>query len=992
MTIQLDKGTNDIFLSELLKKHLEIESYLFKLLKTSSHVRTRYEFSSYVHFLWNSLLEIPVDPVFCDKMIEVLRLTGLLSSKYYQKSVLGTFLLAYNLKVSSFLRIFQEKLSFILNRRLTSEISFKDFKLLLITCSKWFIQSLQLTPDLTVRRVRVFQEVLCLTFNMLPDSDLLKAAVRPVIMDYLKELRLQFQSKKARFTSLAQLTKEPFSFPTFQQRQRGLVLTKVLTDIYDWMTEYTTPKEMNQSKNYDPPYFDILIHAKKAKVRFEDNKSEEEKVKSVPVSQYTRTVTWILGKEITSREKTFLTTTKNLQSINTLGMNALELINYIREHLMFEYTKIYPNKKRRLLVFRSKSYLVNEWIRHQTRKMDFTCGCCIYLAKYTKIDCLFFIKLEYLASLGYITIPANLRSLYTERIRPIFSTKVACPFLSLKKAFTIQLKTSKIRKLTCIACQGTINIPSSSEAGTTFSCSCKIRYTVISPKMIENKVFKCQIVDQDLILPKQDKSNRHIKTLAEQEYKRSDQQKFPESQVLQPQIDNLKLLFSQGPGYIHISADDSIEYDQKQQLLIINQTSHPLDSLQLVDTEIWRPSLQRLSKSKPSLEFIYRSKNINLSREDKVTLKAEMIPLLQIKRRRKKEIEVYPLPQIQTVYSVGKPRLNKIFKKWGVRTINSSTKGISKEPEEEIKEAMKLPGVQRTLQQLHIQGLMISQMNAVYYLMKLASKYKKHWLVDRYKSNMNKLLPRCPTRLEDYYHESQRKSFRQVSALEAWFSRPFAEGVRQFIIAIQNEKQPLIQRPYGRAVARRVNKTDKQGVDYMGGYTSFDAMLNCVNRRLRHQLRIWNAKKGLGFHTIPLFVHTASDKAGRAGHLDLEEVGRIISQLTLSEVIAEGHVKPFDFQKRYDDDKLPYYVPKEHLVKLLRGKIVKRKIFPKKINYLNQWLSFEKAHKSHVQNLCSCLEASLEITDFDERVLTLREDYHPLIFQPNFKDIGSNLE
>ncbi len=77
-------------------------------------------------------------------------------------------------------------------------------------------------------------------------------------------------------------------------------------------------------------------------------------------------------------------------------------------------------------------------------------------------------------------------------------------------------------------------------------------------------------------------------------------------------------------------------------------------------------------------------------------------------------------------------------------------------------------------------------------------------------------------------------------------------------------------------------------------------------------------------------MHTASDKAGRAGHLDLEEVGRIISQLTLCEVIAEGHIKPFDFQKRYDDDKLAYYVPKEQLVKMLRGKIVKRKIFQKK--------------------------------------------------------------
>jgi hypothetical protein len=387
------------------------------------------------------------------------------------------------------------------------------------------------------------------------------------------------------------------------------------------------------------------------------------------------------------------------------------------------------------------------------------------------------------------------------------------------------------------------------------------------------------------------------------------------------------------------------------------------------------------------LEFIYRSRNINLSREDEVTLTKEKIPLLQIKRRRKKEIEIYPLHQLQSVYNVGKPRLNKIFKKWRVRTINSSTKGILKKPRAEIKEAMKLPGVQRTLQQLHIQGLMVSQMNAIYYLIQLAQKYEKYWLANRYKEKMNRLLPRCPERLENYYSEVQKKSFRQVSALEAWFSRPFAEGIRQFIIAIQSEEFPLIQRPYGRAVARRVNKNEKQGVDYMGGYTPFDTMLNCVNRRLRHQLRIWNAKKGLGFDTIPLFVHTASDKAGRAGHLDLEEVGRIITQLTLCEAVAEGFISHFDFQKRYDEDKLPYYVPKEQLVKLVRGMIVKKKIFPRQIYYNDRWMSFEAAHKSHIQNLCSCLEKSLEHTDLDERSMILQKDYHPLIFQPNFNKI-----
>ncbi len=986
MNIHLDTGSHEFFLSKLLNIHPNVETYLSHLLKTSTQVRNRDDFNHNIQSLWNSHFSFPINPIFLAKMGELLRLTGLLSNKYYKSSILGTFFLAYNLEITSFLRIFQPELSFMLNRPLSSKISFNNFQSFLIASSIWYIRSLRISLDQAVRRVRTFLEVLCLVFNMGTDSDLLKTAVRPIIMEYLKEQRLQFQSRQVKYTSISQLRKEPFLIPKFQHRERGLVFSKVLTDIYDWMTEYTSFKEKNQLKNYDPPYFDILIHAKKATVSFKDEISKKDRVRHVSVSQYTRTVTWILKREITTREKKFLMTTRNLQSINTLGMNALELIDYIREHLIFDYIKIRPNKKRRVLVFLPTSNLADEWIKQQIRKMDFTCGCCIYLAKHTKIDCLFFKKLEYFVSLGYITIPNHLRSLYTERIKPIFSTKVSCPFLKLKKTFIIQLKTSKMGKSTCIACLDTFDAPSPLEAEIQFACHCKTLYTVISPNLSEKHVFRCQLGDHHSILPKLDQFDRHITTLRERDYQQSSQPELPPSQVLQPKTDNLKVLFTRGTGYIHISGDDSIVYNQDQQLIAINQTPYQINLLKLVDTEKWNPSLQKLSRHKPSLEFIYRSKSIILSREDKVTIKPEKIPILQIKRRRKKEREIYPLHQLQTVYNVGKPRLNKIFEKWGVKTINSSTKGISKKPTEKIKEAMKLPGVQQTFQQLHIQGLMISHMNAIHYLMDLVRKYEKGWLAERYKSKMNKILPRSPIRLKEYYDDSKIKNFRQVSALEAWFSRPFAEGVRQFITSIQSEKQLLIQRPYGRSVARHVNKKEKQGVDYLGGYTSFDTTLNCVNRRLRHQLRIWNAKMGLGFHTIPLFVHTTSDKAGRAGHLDLEEVGRIVSQLTLCETIAEGYIKASHFQKRYDDDKLPYYVPKEQLVRWLRGVVVKKKIFTKKMYYNNHWMAYEKAHKLHVQNLCSCLEKTLDYADFDVRVKFLRKDYRPLIFHPYFNE------
>ena len=120
-------------------------------------------------------------------------------------------------------------------------------------------------------------------------------------------------------------------------------------------------------------------------------------------------------------------------------MSALELIKDIRRNLSINFIKIRPNKKRRVLVFTPTSHPDYAQLAHRAKVLDFTCSCCDYLAEYTKIDCLFFKKLEYLTKKGYLHISDDMKPLYTERIAPVFSTKVACPFLSLKKAFKIQM-------------------------------------------------------------------------------------------------------------------------------------------------------------------------------------------------------------------------------------------------------------------------------------------------------------------------------------------------------------------------------------------------------------------------------------------------------------------------------------------------------------------------------------------------------------------------
>lgn len=159
----------------------------------------------------------------------------------------------------------------------------------------------------------------------------------------------------------------------------------------------------------------------------------------------------------------------------------------------------------------------------------------------------------------------------------------------------------------------------------------------------------------------------------------------------------------------------------------------------------------------------------------------------------------------------------------------------------------------------------------------------------------------------------------------------------------------------------RVKKQQKYGRDFMGGYTPFDSVLTCINRTLRYRLRIWNVKAGIGFYTIPLFVHTSKDKPGRAGHLDLEEVARIISCLTLVKFILKNQITSYDFTTDYDDDFLPYYVPTRRTVIRLRHEIVSKNVLPTRIFYQERWMTLSKAHKVHVQHLCWCLEESLSL-------------------------------
>ena len=145
-----------------------------------------------------------------------------------------------------------------------------------------------------------------------------------------------------------------------------------------------------------------------------------------------------------------------------------------------------------------------------------------------------------------------------------------------------------------------------------------------------------------------------------------------------------------------------------------------------------------------------------------------------------------------------------------------------------------------------------------------------------------------------------------------------------------------------------------------------------------------NAKLGLGYKTKPTFSHVSADKPGRSTHLDLEEVGRILSRLVLIQQIAEKKIRGDQFEERYDDFNLPYYVPHSWVVKELSSSIIHAKILPYLVFYQGELMPFSMAHEKHVSHLCDCLKRCLDKSTSQERTNLIFKSYTPLIFLPKF--------
>ncbi len=939
-------------------------------------------------------------PSHIKQCVKDLRLTGLFKRNYYQITILGTYFLEFNLDINSYFTYFHKNLAMVLQRKQTQRISSEQFFQVYIACGRWYIHVMQ-EKDFAGPDFLMFLSVLCRAFEW---TEEIPQVVKKQALAHLDEsLTQKYRQRIAKngeehflseFTSRKDSKPSSFEFQVPPEIEVGRVLKKVTHDIYYWLIESLLNKD---SKFYAFPYFNISKYAIAARMEL-----------NIPIQNYARSITWIMEKEkLTPKDSSYL---EKLGTIKDWEIKILDAVTRIRTHCSIQYLKHSPQKERRILVFiTTKKTVVKTFLHHNTRLLNYVCGDCVYFEPYKKKDCLLFRRLELLYRLGRTNIPSEVNDIYKERIQPLFSTRVACSFWRSNKPFQTSVNQIDQTIASCVYCyQPLPALPTPEES---VLCSCESEYQYVSPQKARYGIYICQLTEQhsmghDLAL-----INPQLLTLADDPFKTEEGVLPQANQIFNPETDSCESMLYDTSHYVFIDEDSQVLVDPTQHLLKVDDQSYDLREITLIDTQKkdykWKKDILKKIKNYPQLRNNFRPFNVTLSPLDKATIitSGSQAPILRVKKPQKKETECYPLHQLSVVFNVGKPRLNAPLKQWHVQVLYTSTKGIAQTPKTEIKQAIQLPGVRPVLQKHHLQGLIISLVCATVSLVECIKKFttnneegdikisKREKLLDLSENlikRMKFLLDQPTDSLFDI-ESSIESSFKRVGLVEARFSRPFAEGIRSFMNIIQDETAPLLTRGYGRTVARRVKKRQKYGRDYMGGYTPFDSALTCINRTLRYRLRIWNAKVGLGFYCIPLFVHTSKDKPGRAGHLDLEEVTRIISRITLINAILDDKIKSIDFITDYDDDFLPYYVPTRKAVRRLRFEVVRKKVFPTRIFYQGKWMTLSKAHKVHVQHLCWCLEESLKIRDIHERVIFLQETYQPLIYLPEFTSSNKEL-
>ncbi len=940
------------------------------------------DFISSIQTKIHSELEKSIPRTTILRYILTLRLTGLLQRKYYHISPLGLFLLKNQFKIDIFVeQIFQE-VPEVLTRSQSSIITYKQFSGLYIACGKWYLKEM-IEKGYSAPDDQSFLAILQHSFEWegeLPEE--LNRKVDQVLEEKKRTtLRHLLASDENPFLP-DKLNLKKIEIPVIHSKKviRGKVIKKALEDIYNWLTSIDIKTELDNNL-YDIPYFDVRSYAKKAKRGNLSLKQEP-----IKISNYIRTVTWLMNIKFrrsknhnTGSSRQRLAYLSKLHYSDDLEKRLLENYFFIRRNLEIHFLRINQGRKKLVLVFKSNMKDFPPSLHHLTKNLFRECGSCKYFEKKKKKDCLFFRRLEYFSILGKYSPSDEIDTLFRERIEPIFTNKVACRFWRPLKSYQVSLFHYNSNNASCVYCLRLL--PELPTPNSRITCICKSIYSFISRKKANQGIYLYSLSTNHSIGCDFALIDPYLFKLVESSLPKNAEHLLGSYTIFDPLRDSeyLECLVNNTQEHLRILEEDKIKYLDKQNLIQINNKPHiNLNKIDLIDTDQWDEDFLIMVEKNSHLKINHRTWNINLSQDEKASIVYDQneIPSLQVKHLKKRPTKHFPLYQISTVYNRGKPRLNEVLKLWGVKIIYESTKGIRSQPDLEVSKAIELPGVRETFRKLHLQGLAKSIQNATFYLIEIAHRNQQEEIARHLAYRFQKL----NRKKEQFFIEEAlgHLSFQQAGLKEAWWSRPFAEGIRQVVKKVQNQFNPIILRNYGRNVAKWVNKNDKQGKDYMGAYTPFDTALNCIHRNLRYRLMKENAKLGMGFKTIPLFVHTAPDKKGRAGHLDLEEVSRLITRLVLVKLILKGEISDSQFEMRYDDEFIPYYTPTMQTIIKLR-RLVKEEVFLTRVLYEGRWRSLLDAHKRHVRHLCYCLHQCHKMDDEVERMKYLEQFYQPLV-------------
>lgn len=906
------------------------------------------------------------------ELVRKLRFTGFLERRHFHTTALGRFFLNYELAISPYLDHLQEHLPSLFIRALSEKrMSEELFSQFYVVSSKWFFQATK-KRGFGVGWLSEFQNALrhaCRT-EKLPSTlrdtviyvltnqvsqEIIKQKKYPRVKKYFKRITTRLEELKYRNPKSLRWRKIHF----------GAAFVKALKDVQRWKDRL----EDRERWVFKDPYFSIRERAKRTK-------NPEE---GISESSYIRAISRIFLASLADR-RTSVYLERIEKQYPTLQGKLRSKIKLLRQEVALRKVRVHPRRDvLALVLIRSPS--------SREAKFEFlnrTCQECWYFNSRRKMDCSFF---EPLIHAKKTRVPPTCKA----RFSFISSKMVGCPIWRPREPTLLELPFGQpIRCVHCFHPLPTLRKPREEHV-----CRCETKYRSLDQEDPTSHFIECQLTENHEI--RHDLAilfDRPIEKIRVHRTKRSELQ-FRSQQVYTPERDgSLEIYIQQPSQYLFIRATDKLKYDSETKQLTIGRKSQPSDTIDLkkirfIDSQKKVNPLRTAVHANPHIIINLRKYNLTLSPrrkgQDRATIIWEGIssPVLKVTRHRKIKPEYYPLHQIISMYNVGKPRLTPLLKDWGIVVINRSIKGIRSRPIEVIDEALALKGVRPLLSEIHLLGLVISSIRATARLVELADIYNQPTLGEKLTQHLKSSLYQAPDHLYDYYQQMKAADTSSTllrCRLEAWITHPFADGIRQFVKKVQAASYPLIHRSYGRTFARRLRKRSKQEYAYRGAYTKYDAALNSINRTLRHRLRIWNAKAGLGFYSNPLFSHISKDKPGLAAHLDLEEAGRIISRLVLAQAIATRSVHGGQFGAKQDEDNFYYYFPWDWTQQILRGKLVNQRILQQPLRYNQQWLPYSLAHRTHIDHLCEVLRTCVSYSTTKDRLKYLLCTYTPLIY------------